>query len=312
MGEWGSWSNCDKNCGGGFQTATRIPIQRAKNGGAECPENVTIRPCNTNECPFTFKVKIENPDTTICLPVRLTIRLSKNGVKEHMVYHWSRVYGREIEWCKEGTPKDGNPWILKCLPDFPKFSSLDTKRNSTTVQYREGYTIDWGDGSDIDAHGDIHTYKSGGIYTVRIYGGSNYMHNLSAESLLLYEPIWRNIVLTPEDNYWNPGKSRGETEKNIIQTTKSSIISFNSYGSFKVTGNNCNGFDNSNSRGNFSINPDIVNNPDNIESVRSVFPNVTSIPTRENIPYKTVWNTSFNDCINHSYQWRDDHLKLFE
>ena len=42
-GLWGSWSNCNETCGGGFQSRTRLcnaPVPQY--GGTNCPRNVTL------------------------------------------------------------------------------------------------------------------------------------------------------------------------------------------------------------------------------------------------------------------------------
>ena len=51
MGDWGEWSACSKNCGGGVQTRNRSIITPSNTGGKACGETVETRPCNTNPCP---------------------------------------------------------------------------------------------------------------------------------------------------------------------------------------------------------------------------------------------------------------------
>ena len=52
--EWDDWQVgvCDKTCGGGLLTKTRIPKVNEQNGGEECTgrSNVT-ESCNIQECP---------------------------------------------------------------------------------------------------------------------------------------------------------------------------------------------------------------------------------------------------------------------
>jgi len=51
MGEWGEWSACSKNCGGGVQTRNRSIITPSNTGGKACGETAETRPCNTDPCP---------------------------------------------------------------------------------------------------------------------------------------------------------------------------------------------------------------------------------------------------------------------
>ena len=52
--EWGEWTirECDKTCGGGIRTKTRVKKIEARNGGNQCDGPTTIDDiCNSNECP---------------------------------------------------------------------------------------------------------------------------------------------------------------------------------------------------------------------------------------------------------------------
>ena len=51
MGEFGGWSACSKNCGGGVQTRNRVAITQPNTGGKACGDLVETRPCNTEPCP---------------------------------------------------------------------------------------------------------------------------------------------------------------------------------------------------------------------------------------------------------------------
>ena len=51
MGDWGEWSACSKNCGGGTQTRNRIAITQPNAGGKACGDLVETKPCNTDPCP---------------------------------------------------------------------------------------------------------------------------------------------------------------------------------------------------------------------------------------------------------------------
>ena len=57
--EWDEWQveECDKSCGGGLFTKTRVPKVDKANGGKECTghSNVT-ESCNVQECPGNFIV----------------------------------------------------------------------------------------------------------------------------------------------------------------------------------------------------------------------------------------------------------------
>ncbi len=260
MGDWG-WSNCDKNCGGGFQTATRIPIQRAEYGGAECPVNVTSRPCNTNECPFTFTVKITNPGTEIYLPIGLNMNLNKDFIirttfqdykinyknwedldlnvcpakaREDLINNVPRRICPTIDELTKGitgTPESNFNWISGC-----EYMTENTCRGYKKWTYREGVWVDWGDRTIAKDFWSIyrHTYTSIGDYTIHVYGGSNYEHNLKAiESIDML-----GDASGPSDYHH---KKFGFTETGLIarpslttndNNTRNSIIRFDSYGSF--------------------------------------------------------------------------------
>ena len=51
MGDWGEWSACSKNCGGGTQTRTRMAITQPNAGGQACGDLTESKPCNTDPCP---------------------------------------------------------------------------------------------------------------------------------------------------------------------------------------------------------------------------------------------------------------------
>ena len=50
VGQWGNWSNCSKDCGGGEQVRTRKVLYPAKFGGKVCPPLENKRVCNTQSC----------------------------------------------------------------------------------------------------------------------------------------------------------------------------------------------------------------------------------------------------------------------
>lgn len=50
VGEWSSWSNCTKSCGGGKRKSTRKVLYPAKFGGNQCPVLEMTQACNTQPC----------------------------------------------------------------------------------------------------------------------------------------------------------------------------------------------------------------------------------------------------------------------
>ncbi|CAD7963511.1 unnamed protein product [Amoebophrya sp. A25] len=52
-GDWSSWGDCSKTCGGGHKERTRTVLQSPRYGGKPCDAKVTaeVEPCNTEECP---------------------------------------------------------------------------------------------------------------------------------------------------------------------------------------------------------------------------------------------------------------------
>jgi len=53
MSNWGEWSPCDKQCGGGMQRRVRTIYQQASNGGAACQNTIQQQSCNTGACVVT-------------------------------------------------------------------------------------------------------------------------------------------------------------------------------------------------------------------------------------------------------------------
>ena len=55
--EWDEWQvgECDKACGGGFLTKTRVAKVDEKHGGKACTGHPSVtESCNVHECPGTF------------------------------------------------------------------------------------------------------------------------------------------------------------------------------------------------------------------------------------------------------------------
>ena len=52
FGDFGDWSTCTKECGGGTQFRSREIIQQAENNGTACGQQGTIenRDCNVHDC----------------------------------------------------------------------------------------------------------------------------------------------------------------------------------------------------------------------------------------------------------------------
>ena len=60
-GNWGTWTECTKTCGGGTRQGVRKIEAEAKNGGVPCTGS-TIRTatCNTQSCPGNEIAKLQN------------------------------------------------------------------------------------------------------------------------------------------------------------------------------------------------------------------------------------------------------------
>ena len=56
VSNWSNWSECDKDCGTGNQTRTRIVTEEASYGGIFCPNLEENQSCNTQECPIDCSV----------------------------------------------------------------------------------------------------------------------------------------------------------------------------------------------------------------------------------------------------------------
>jgi hypothetical protein len=244
MGEWGSWSECNKTCGGGTQSRTRIVTQQALYGGSTCPPLTQTQACNTNECPFTFTVKITNPGIRIYLPITLNYRLNKSNV----TLQTSRYGGNGILGCEDMTkyPCTGKVWWY----------------------YKEGVWVNWGDGQigEDDVSISSHIYSNTGVYTISVHGGSNYENNLRAiesiderralDSINPSKPSWSHHGMFdfPQERFViRPSLTTNDNN------TLNSIIKFDSYGSF-VLANAASIYD--------------------INFMKSKFPNLISIPTR--------------------------------
>ena len=63
-GDFGKWNQCTKTCGAGTQTRSRVKIQEAEHGGAECKGSSSEkRACNLRTCPGNINT---NYDTNNC------------------------------------------------------------------------------------------------------------------------------------------------------------------------------------------------------------------------------------------------------
>ena len=58
MGDYGEWSPCTKECGGGTQIRTREIIQQAENNGTACGQQPLSenRTCNVHDCAGTNSI----------------------------------------------------------------------------------------------------------------------------------------------------------------------------------------------------------------------------------------------------------------
>jgi hypothetical protein len=50
VSDWGGWSACSADCGGGTQTRTRSIVTPASCGGNACPTTTDSQPCNPQAC----------------------------------------------------------------------------------------------------------------------------------------------------------------------------------------------------------------------------------------------------------------------
>ena len=52
FGDWGNWTSCDRQCGGGTQFRTREVKTYARFGGEVCAGDAKeLQACNLNPCP---------------------------------------------------------------------------------------------------------------------------------------------------------------------------------------------------------------------------------------------------------------------
>jgi len=51
VSDWGDWSKCDKDCGGGWSRRERTITTEPQYGGDTCPSLTEDKPCNTQACP---------------------------------------------------------------------------------------------------------------------------------------------------------------------------------------------------------------------------------------------------------------------
>ncbi|CBZ54470.1 putative thrombospondin type 1 domain-containing protein [Neospora caninum Liverpool] len=64
VAEWGAWSACSKNCGGGVHVRTRAVLTEKRGNGRDCPSPLFEREgCNLFRCPDT--VCEDNPDVPV-------------------------------------------------------------------------------------------------------------------------------------------------------------------------------------------------------------------------------------------------------
>jgi hypothetical protein len=56
MGEWGTWSTCDRSCGGGSTKRTRSIDVASAFGGAECDSGEQSQSCNVQACPVNCQI----------------------------------------------------------------------------------------------------------------------------------------------------------------------------------------------------------------------------------------------------------------
>jgi surface protein len=133
VGDWGSWSACDKDCGVGNQYRTRIPTQQALYGGSTCPPLTQKQACNRDPCPTYLPT---TPGT---------------------------LY-------KERKPLEIEYEIPYDLPSEGITVDLPLEFHFSMERDEDEYNVDWGDGSGITRNSLSHTYTNAGTYTIRVYG----------------------------------------------------------------------------------------------------------------------------------------------
>ena len=60
VSKWSKWSSCDRSCGKGVQSRTRLIIQHPSPGGKRCPSLSQNRACLGNRCSAKYR-KYKNP-----------------------------------------------------------------------------------------------------------------------------------------------------------------------------------------------------------------------------------------------------------
>ncbi|KAH8315424.1 hypothetical protein KR067_008703 [Drosophila pandora] len=105
VGDWGAWSECDKNCGTGMMTRTRQILQAAQNGGKHCPTLLQKRGCQGYRCHGHRDKKILR-EMALLLPAALSHNRHANDSSDirrnlRMRYHDSYKHNRDHEYCVE-------------------------------------------------------------------------------------------------------------------------------------------------------------------------------------------------------------------
>ena len=77
VGEWTSWSECSRTCGGGSQSATRPILYPAKFGGRPCPSTTKYKACAQTPC--LNQNFIEGGDAAIAPGMTIGIYLPRIG-----------------------------------------------------------------------------------------------------------------------------------------------------------------------------------------------------------------------------------------
>eukprot|EP01012_Entosiphon_sulcatum_P049575 TRINITY_DN6820_c0_g1_i6.p1 TRINITY_DN6820_c0_g1~~TRINITY_DN6820_c0_g1_i6.p1 ORF type:complete len:7637 (+),score=112.47 TRINITY_DN6820_c0_g1_i6:5459-28369(+) len=68
VSDWGSWSQCNKPCGGGTQLRGRQILTNAAYGGVSCPPLLESTACNTFNCPQDCEVSVWSEWSSCTLP----------------------------------------------------------------------------------------------------------------------------------------------------------------------------------------------------------------------------------------------------
>lgn len=95
VSKWSMWSTCDRSCGKGIQSRTRLITQHPSPGGKRCPALSQKRACLGNRCSAKYK-KYKSPivETAALLPAKylaLKQQKPKWDVRENLFFHQKQL-----------------------------------------------------------------------------------------------------------------------------------------------------------------------------------------------------------------------------